>query len=493
MLFLLTQLSFAQYIQKDKALEDLESFKQLMETESSYYQLSGFDFDNRFTEIAQTLELQDSVAVYYLAYELEKIIAETIDRHASVKIEDFKESDYKLLNQYFPMILSSLDGKVVALRDKKSEDTYEYFSKNYPFVESINGMNVSDFLAHYAYKSKSSPAAARLMDGLLELSHIGKLYFKQGDEYFKNSIDVTLTNGKKNKTFKLPLADQKKPWSNMGSLRYKSDMSSLYTDVDFDLSRLDRWLTDSIAYLAIPAMANFKKNKHLEPYIKLTIEKFRNAKALIIDLRGNGGGTRDILNTLSEYFIQPEQSPWVANVAYVRSDQRLSEDLSSMQGRYLYNYNSNSLSDTDRRAIDDFNSSFKTEQDFDTAKFSSPFYMVLHSSAASLNCQVYILVNEESFSAASVFTSAFKGLPNVKIAGVNTNGSSGRSVFFTLKNSNIRIRLSTMLSFQRNGKTLDGNGTAPDIVIEKREAQIMGKADTQLEDLIHWIENKATH
>lgn len=47
-----------------------------------------------------------------------------------------------------------------------------------------------------------------------------------------------------------------------------------------------------------------------------------------------------------------------------------------------------------------------------------------------------------------------------------------------------------MLSFQRNGKTLDGNGTEPDIVIERREEQIFGKKDTQLEDLVEWIQNK---
>ena len=45
-----------------------------------------------------------------------------------------------------------------------------------------------------------------------------------------------------------------------------------------------------------------------------------------------------------------------------------------------------------------------------------------------------------------------------------------------------------MLSFQRNGKTLDGNGTVPDIVLERSEAQVLGKKDTQLERLIELIQ-----
>jgi C-terminal processing protease CtpA/Prc len=46
-----------------------------------------------------------------------------------------------------------------------------------------------------------------------------------------------------------------------------------------------------------------------------------------------------------------------------------------------------------------------------------------------------------------------------------------------------------MLSFQRNGKTLDGNGTVPDIVIERDENQMLRKRDSQLEKLIELIKN----
>ena len=175
-------------------------------------------------------------------------------------------------------------------------------------------------------------------------------------------------------------------------------------------------------------------------------------------------------------------------MAYVRSDQYLDEDISSMRSRYLYNYDSDLLSNKDRKAIDEFNKIYKPEYRVDASKFSQPFYMVLQSNKTPLDCPIYILVNEECFSAASIFTSAFKGLPNVKIVGVNTNGSSGRSRIFYLKNSSIRIKISTMLSFQRNGKTLDGNGTEPDIIIERDERQVLKRVDTQLEKLIGIIQ-----
>lgn len=486
-LLLSSSVSFAQYLQTNEALEDLNEFKTLMENESSYYQLSDFDFEARYQKIEKHILQQDSIPIHFLAYEMEKIIGETIDRHASLKMDSFDEEAFEMLGLHFPLVLSSLDGKVVALKEKKSKGKYEYYAKKFPYLKSINGLDVEAFIEHYAYRRKNSPKPAMLTDGLKDLRNIGELYFKQGEEDVKE-LELVLTDGKKDKELTLPLSKNRNSWIDLGSLRANEAMRSFYGDKDFDLNKLDKWLTDSIAYLAIPAMASYKHNSNIEPYLKATVEKFREAKALVIDLRSNGGGTRDILNTLSGYLVQPEESPWVANVAYVRSDQRLNEDISSMQGRYLYNYNSDTLSDEDRKAIDAFNDDFETELSFDKSKFSHPFYMVLHSKEIPFTQPVYILVNEESFSAASVFTTALKGLSNVNIVGVTTNGSSGRSVYFDLKHSNINIRLSTMLSFQRNGKTLDGNGTEPDVVIERRKEQILGEKDTQLEDLIELIQ-----
>lgn len=97
---------------------------------------------------------------------------------------------------------------------------------------------------------------------------------------------------------------------------------------------------------------------------------------------------------------------------------------------------------------------------------------------------IYILMNERCFSAASVFASALKGLPNITLAGINTDGSSGRSQYYSLENSEIKIKLSSMISFQRNGKTLDTNGTEPDIILSKDFEQVLENRDTQLTELL---------
>jgi len=470
------------------ALEDLREFKTLLEKQSSYYQVSKIDFEKQYGEVKRKINQKDTLPVYFLAFELEKIISNIIDRHANIRMEDFEEDDYKLYNLYLPFAVSSLDDNIVALKFNTSTKEYEYFSEKYPFIKRVNKIDIKEFLDKNAYQRKHSPKSAKLADGLKDLRDIGELYFKQGNTT-KENVEITLTNGKIDKELILPLSNKRNWYFDIGTTTFNRKYRNFDRDKDFDLTKLDRWLTDSIAYLAIPSMLSYDENINLEPYLKATIEKYRKSKALIIDIRGNGGGTREILHTLSGYFIPSEQSPWVANVAYVRSDQLLDEDIVSMQSRFLYNYNSEMLSSKDREAIDIFNEEYETEFKVDSAKFSTPYYMVLHSNLPPIKCPIYILVNEESFSAASVFAATFKGLENVKIAGVTTNGSSGRSHSFYLKNSNIRVKISTMLSFQRNGKTLDGNGTPPDISLERDENQLLRKNDSQLEKLIELIQN----
>src|SRR5699024_3044900 len=100
-LMLLSNASFAQYLQQNEAIEDLKEFKNLMETESSYYQMSDFDFETRYQQIEKEILQQDSIPIYFLAYEMEKIIGETIDRHASLRMDGFDDEAFEIFGLHF--------------------------------------------------------------------------------------------------------------------------------------------------------------------------------------------------------------------------------------------------------------------------------------------------------------------------------------------------------------------------------------------------------
>ncbi|MEM6264802.1 MAG: S41 family peptidase [Bacteroidota bacterium] len=486
MLLSLVHLTQAQFISKEQALEDLAEFKALLNTQSSYFQLSKVNFQDLFTEVEAEVAAADSMPVYQLAYMLERVIAATIDRHASVKMEDFEEDEFKWFGLHLPFAVAPLDGKIVALTRDKAAKGYRYYLPEYPYLKSINGIPIPEFLERYAYRRKNAPAAAKLSDGAQDLRDIGELFFKQG-ELSHEDLTLVLTNGKQDKKLTLPFSERKHRWNNIGHLQDRSLLKAIYFEEEFDYNMLHTWLEDSIAYLRLPEMFSYEDYPDLEAHLKKVLDTFRQANALIVDIRGNGGGQRDILQKIAGYFVLPAQSPWVANVAFIRNDQQLDEDIESMSSRYLYSYDSEAFDAQDREAVDAFMEGFTPEPPVDSAKFSRPFYMVLKSNGNPLSCPVFLLTDEQAFSAASVFATALKGLSNVTIAGVTTNGSSGRSRKFYLRHSHIRVKLSTMISFQRNGKTLDGNGTIPDIVLPMDEAQVLGKRDTQLERLVELI------
>ena len=146
----------------------------------------------------------------------------------------------------------------------------------------------------------------------------------------------------------------------------------------------------------------------------------------------------------------------------------------------------------DQNEVDKFMYSFEQMYDLSKEKFSAFHYYILNGQKITkgkfhYNKPIYILANERSFSAASVLVSVFKDLPNIKIVGVNTDGSSGNSERFELPNSELRGKISTMVSFQKNGKILDGIGTEPDIKIERSLDQIFLKEDYQLNRLLEII------
>ena len=68
--------------------------------------------------------------------------------------------------------------------------------------------------------------------------------------------------------------------------------------------------------------------------------------------------------------------------------------------------------------------------------------------------------------------------------GTPSGGGSGRSQAYTLHNSLIKIKLSSMISFQIDGKLYDGNGIWPDVLAEPILTDFIKKTDSVLETAI---------
>lgn len=464
--------SNAQTITKQQALEDIEQFRAILLNQSSYLYSKGLNPDVALDKLAASLE--QTVEVEELFYGLMKIVGDIGDRHARVRWSGLKRDKLGL-----PFIMAPMDGKIVALKKELKNEKYVFFQKKHPFLTAINGMSIEKFIASIAWAYKYAPENSKVHYATIERNYNFLLttVFGESDTY-----KFTFSDGDNNKTIELKLEENPERWKD---LTYRPNLK--------ELKSLFKIVGKNIGYISLPAMiSRGGKYGNLYRYVDVKMHEYKDTDVIIIDLRNNGGGTREFLMQLAPYFLSPDAKPWVANVAKIRSDQVISEDMESMRGRYLYNYYSSYLTNNDRAEIDVFMKDFKTRWDYNPKRFSENFFMVLrHNQGVDhyyYNKPVYILVNESSFSAASVFTTAVKGMGKVKIAGINTDGSSGRSRKYDMEHSKINLKLSSMISFQRNGKTLDTNGTEPDIVIPKDLKQVLGSRDTQLEKLIQHIE-----
>ena len=464
----------SQTITKQHALEDIAQFRSILLNQSSYLYSKGLNPDAALDELIGTLE--ETVATQDLFYGLMKIVGEIGDRHARVRWNDLKRDELGI-----PFIMAPMDGKIIALQKELKNNKYELFQKKYPYLKAINSMPIQEFIESIAWAYKYAPKYSKIHYATRERNYDFLLSTVFGK---KDTYQFTFTNGTKDRTINLQLKNNPKRWRDQTYRPNLKDPQSLFKTVG-----------KNIGYISLPAMiARDGKYGNLYRYVATKMHDYKDTDAIIIDLRNNGGGTREFLMQLAPYFLSPDAKPWVANVAKIRSDQMISEDMESMQGRYLYNYDSSLVTDADREAITSFMEDYKTDWEYNPKRFSDDFFMILrHDKGVDhyyYDKPVYVLVNERSFSAASVFTTAVKGMGKIKIAGICTDGSSGRSRKYDLNHSKINLKLSSMISFQRNGKTLDTNGTEPDIVIPKDLDQVLGNRDSQLEKLIQYIEAK---
>jgi C-terminal processing protease CtpA/Prc len=249
---------------------------------------------------------------------------------------------------------------------------------------------------------------------------------------------------------------------------------------------------NSIGYIRLAEM-----DDHAARLARELMPRFRATRGMIIDVRGNGGGSRDALLALLPHVLPPDSPPRVLNIAAYRLNDTFSAD--HLAERFMYRRDDARWSDAERQAIDRAMATFKPswlppERDRDFSDWH--FLIVSREAAAKANANLYhyhkpviVLCDGDCFSATDIFLGAFKGLPNVTVLGTASSGGSGRKQSLRLPNSGLTASLSSMISFLPDGSMFDLNGVHPDIIVEPLPTDfvIAGGSDTQLDAAIKRI------
>ncbi len=373
---------------------------------------------------------------------------------------------------YAPFRTASYDGRVVAF----TPDRKAFVDPEHPFLRKIDGVAVERWL-EAAGRIVPQASAQLMVRGRMErLVFLG--YLRQELELpQKEKVQLELESLDKKSAKKVALLLEGKPGD-------RSDRAWKQT------GHLGEY-----GYLRISQMAT--DPKFLEG-LDASMAELKDTKGLVIDVRDNPGGTQDALKTLLPYFLRLEEPLQIVNVAAYRLPLQLPKPNPSgflgLHGRSLHPVTSKVWKPEEADLIRKFLETFKPSWLLPAGKFSDWHVMAIdprsNPKAYRYDRHVCVLSNAGSFSASDNFLGAFKGRPNVTIVGTPSGGGSGRMQDYKLPNSALRFTLCQMASYSRTGQLYDGNGVQPDIFVEERPEDHIGKGDAVLDAALKVLEEK---
>ena len=131
----------------------------------------------------------------------------------------------------------------------------------------------------------------------------------------------------------------------------------------------------NLGYLRLPGM-----DEKAVADIREWMPRFSDTKGLIVDVRGNGGGSREALIELAGWLMDSTDAPHVANACKYRLYDEFREDHLS-RARFVYRASSEQFGEREKAAISKFMETFQPEWQPPTEEFSEWHYLVLSKSA----------------------------------------------------------------------------------------------------------------
>ena len=226
---------------------------------------------------------------------------------------------------------------------------------------------------------------------------------------------------------------------------------------------IGKWITkDKIAYIKIPA---FHEPKFEAEALKL-VNDYKDAATLIIDIRGNGGGSTPgtLIDALMDrpYRSQGQSTPVNVAVWKVRAGffEQLEKDPKTPRDE-TFGY---------LAAMKEMTANAMHYQPAITQKPGKPIF----------KGKLIVLIDRHVFSAGEDFCIPFKDNHRATFVGETSGGSTGQPFYFEFPNT-MNFRVSSKRDCFPNGSTFEGIGITPDVDIPTTIADLRSGKDPILE------------
>lgn len=446
----------AEYVSRDQAREDIDRFCAGLREQFAYLDLKGIDLEGEIAAIKGGLG--ERVATGDLAGVLHRLLMRFGDGHARVSSQYMKRP-----GMYPPFLLAEAGGGVVAF----AADRGGFVDEDYPYLVEIDGRAIDEWV-----EAASRTVAA----GSGQLVRYRALRGVRSLELLRVELGLAESSRVVCKLAKDPEGGE-----TTEVVLSMNEQRPIYGSWPRTETRV---LDGGIGYLRLEQMRD-----DLVPHLRMAMKSFRGTRGLIVDVRGNSGGTRSLLTAFAGYLVAEDQDAWVGNVARYRLSDRFSED--HLEARSMYRADDPRWSERQRLAIGSFAADFEAEWSPD-GEFSDWHYLVLdrtgHADEYFYSHPVVILSDAGCFSATDIFLGALSGRPNVTLMGGASGGGSARVQGFELPNTSILVRCASMVSYQPDGFLYDGRGVDVDVEVPVAPGDyLLDGSDTVLEAGIDWI------
>jgi hypothetical protein len=423
---------------------DLVELQQLIEERHAYATRRAVPLDAAMKRATQRLQ-EGPVTVNALAGEVSAILAELGDGHTRLA-----DSADILLRGFLPTRVERVEEGLAALQP----DEDALLDPQHPFLIEIDGIAIDRWLAAASrWGTRGSPELAD-RTSVAKLRHIEQLRADLGVDRTK-PVRLTLSDARgRHREVERPMLDR---WPR----RQVPPLEHRVLDGNVGLLRIALMVGDA-AFLAA---------------LDEAMTALRTTNALVIDVRGNPGGGREVTRHLFAYFAG--ETPIVANVATPRRGAA-----SELSDRFLLTADDPSWTEAERSVVEAFAARWKPEWTPPPQDFGPWHYFVvgrhLNPAAYAYDRPVAILVDEDCFSATDIFLGAFRHGTNAVFVGTPSAGGSGRARTYALPHSGLRIRLSSMASFRPDGRLYEGRGIEVDHRVHRTLADVTRKDDAAL-------------
>ena len=446
LLFLTTQ-TFGQIPNKLTAADKIYGLSKFwQEVNYNFIYLDKVDktmWNNRYKELITTVQLTKNDYEYYR--ELQKFCALLKDGHTNVYFPKGIEQMTRMFGDY-RLFIENIDGREVIVRtnlSKKDEipfgsevievngkPTQKYIDEDVaPYISSSTGYVLKDW------------STARLLSGLE-----GEKFTIKIKKPNTKIIELTLTH----KT-----TAEKEVYPPFEPARQLLDF---------------KWKNNQVAYVSLNS---FEDKKIDSLFVQLLPELYK-AKALIIDLRYNGGGNSEIGTEILKYLTNDK-------VLYgARNSSRLHIPTFKAWGRFVEAKDS-SENEWTKKAYLSFNDKFYYHFDYepDSVKLDAKRIVV----------PTVLLLGHNTASAAEDFLIYADNQKHMTKMGENSFGSTGQPFLFDLPGGG-SARICTKRDTYPDGREFVGFGIKPDIEVKRTLSDYLNKKDPVVERAMEYLMQK---